>query len=441
MNMYEKIKSLAKEYFPETVQTRRDFHKYAERGWLEMRTASIVARKLNNLGYQVLVGKELMCETARMGLPSKRVLTLNYKRAILQGADPYYLEKVKDGFTAVAGIIKNGDGPVVAIRFDMDALSIMEDDSADHNPGKFGFISCNPGAMHACGHDGHTAIGLTVAKILSDIKEHLHGTLKLIFQPAEEGVRGAKSIATSGFLDDVDYIFAGHIWQQAPGEDYDIYLGMDETFATTKLDVIYHGVSSHAAGMPQFGKNALLSAASCILNLHSIPRNSDGCTRINVGTINAGTGRNVVPETAKLEIEVRGATTELNNYMEVYATDVIRGAALMHDTIVEINKMGKAYSLECDKKMMDIIRHVCDDHLKNIKVAPKYLSPLDGSDDFSYMMATVQAHGGIATYMKLTTDLAASPHNCAYDFNENVLLTGTTVYSSVAYYLLNNIHK
>lgn len=441
MNMYEKIKSLAKEYFPETVQTRRDFHKYAERGWLEMRTASIVARKLNNLGYQVLVGKELMCETARMGLPSKRVLTLNYKRAILQGADPYYLEKVKDGFTAVAGIIKNGDGPVVAIRFDMDALSIMEDDSADHNPGKFGFISCNPGAMHACGHDGHTAMGLTVAKILSEIKEHLHGTLKLIFQPAEEGVRGAKSIATSGFLDDVDYIFAGHIWQQAPGEDYDIYLGMDETFATTKLDVIYHGVSSHAAGMPQFGKNALLSAASCILNLHSIPRNSDGCTRINVGTINAGTGRNIVPETAKLEIEVRGATTELNNYMEVYATDVIRGAALMHDTIVEINKMGKAYSLECDKKMMDIIRHVCDDHLKNIKVAPKYLSPLDGSDDFSYMMATVQAHGGIATYMKLTTDLAASPHNCAYDFNENVLLTGTTVYSSVAYYLINNIHK
>ena len=441
MNMYEKIKSLAKEYFPETVQTRRDFHKYAERGWLEMRTASIVARKLNNLGYQVLVGKELMCETARMGLPSKRVLTLNYKRAILQGADPYYLEKVKDGFTAVAGIIKNGDGPVVAIRFDMDALSIMEDDSADHNPGKFGFISCNPGAMHACGHDGHTAMGLTVAKILSEIKEHLHGTLKLIFQPAEEGVRGAKSIATSGFLDDVDYIFAGHIWQQAPGEDYDIYLGMDETFATTKLDVIYHGVSSHAAGMPQFGKNALLSAASCILNLHSIPRNSDGCTRINVGTINAGTGRNIVPETAKLEIEVRGATTELNNYMEVYATDVIRGAALMHDTIVEINKMGKAYSLECDKKMMDIIRHVCDDHLKNIKVAPKYLSPLDGSDDFSYMMATVQAHGGIATYMKLTTDLAASPHNCAYDFNENVLLTETTVYSSVAYYLLNNIHK
>lgn len=436
--MYDKIKELAKLYYPETIAMRRDFHKYAERGWLEMRTASIVARTLDTLGYQVSVGKEVMREEFRMGLPSKRLLTINYNRALVQGADRDYLEKVKEGFTGVVGVMHMGDGPVVAIRFDMDALSITEDNSLNHNPGKNNFISCNPGAMHACGHDGHTAIGLTVAKILSQLKDKMHGTIKLIFQPAEEGVRGAKSIALSGILDDVDYIFAGHIWQQADGEDYNIYLGMDETFATTKLDVTYHGVSSHAAGMPQFGKNALLSAASCILNLHSIPRNSDGCTRINVGTIKAGTGRNVVPETAKLEIEVRGATTELNNYMEVYARDIINGSALMHDTIVEIEEMGKAYSLDCDQEMMDMIRYVCDTYLDDIKVAKNDLSPLDGSDDFSYMMSTVQAHGGIGTYMKLTTDLVASPHNCAYDFNEEVLLTGTRVFSSITYYLLSD---
>lgn len=436
--MYDKIKELAKLYYPETVAMRRDFHKYAERGWLEMRTASIVARTLDTLGYQVSVGKEVMREEFRMGLPSKRLLTINYNRALVQGADRDYLEKVKEGFTGVVGVMHMGDGPVVAIRFDMDALSITEDNSLNHNPGKNNFISCNPGAMHACGHDGHTAIGLTVAKILSQLKDKMHGTIKLIFQPAEEGVCGAKSIALSGILDDVDYIFAGHIWQQADGEDYNIYLGMDETFATTKLDVTYHGVSSHAAGMPQFGKNALLSAASCILNLHSIPRNSDGCTRINVGTIKAGTGRNVVPETAKLEIEVRGATTELNNYMEVYARDIINGSALMHDTIVEIEEMGKAYSLDCDQEMMDMIRYVCDTYLDDIKVAKNDLSPLDGSDDFSYMMSTVQAHGGIGTYMKLTTDLVASPHNCAYDFNEEVLLTGTRVFSSITYYLLSD---
>ena len=141
--MYDKIKELAKQYYLETVETRRDFHKYAERGWLELRTASIIARKLDDLGYQVLVGKEIMRPEGRMGIPSKRVLTMNYKRALSQGADPYYLEKVKDGFTAVAGIIENGPGPVVAIRFDIDALSIVEDDSCEHIPTKEGFVSCN----------------------------------------------------------------------------------------------------------------------------------------------------------------------------------------------------------------------------------------------------------------------------------------------------------
>ena len=82
--MYNKIKLLAQQYHQETIQTRRDFHKYAERGWLEMRTASLVARRLDSLGYQVSVGKEVMREEFRMGLPSKRLLTLNYNRALLQ---------------------------------------------------------------------------------------------------------------------------------------------------------------------------------------------------------------------------------------------------------------------------------------------------------------------------------------------------------------------
>ena len=147
--------------------------------------------------------------------------------------------------TSVAGILKNGVGPVVAIRFDIDALGLVEDSTDGHYPKQEGFSSCHLGAMHACGHDGHASIGLTTAKILMELKEHLHGTLKIIFQPAEEGVRGAKSICESGFLDDVDYIFAAHIMPRV--KDYDLYFGMNESFATTKLDVIYHGVSTHAA--------------------------------------------------------------------------------------------------------------------------------------------------------------------------------------------------
>lgn len=433
--MYQRIKELSEQYYPDTVKTRRDIHKYAERGWLETRTACLIATQLEELGYEVLAGEEIMKKEDRMGLPPETVLHLNYRRAQKEGANPQYLEKVKNGMTGVAGVYRNGDGPTIALRFDIDALGLIEETSSNHLPFQEGFSSCHIGAMHACGHDGHTSIGLTTARIIMDMKEHIHGTLKLIFQPAEEGVRGAKCIAESGFLDDVDYIIAAHIMPQE-GKKYDLYLGMNDSFATTKLDVTFHGVSTHAAESPQFGKNALLSAANCILNLHSIPRNSDGCTRVNVGTVHAGTGRNVVPETAKLEIEVRGVTSELNRYMEIYARDIIKGSALMHDTVVEIEEMGKAYALNCDKELMDKIRLICEEHMPDLILSKRDLSPLGGSDDFSYLMTRVQAHGGQATYMKLLTPIVSSPHNDSFDFNEKVLMKGPRVFASIVYYFM-----
>ena len=324
-------------------------------------------------------------------------------------------------------IAEIGSGhPIIALRADIDALPIKEKTGLPY--------ASDNGAMHACGHDGHASIGLTTARILMELSEHLHGTLKIIFQPAEEGVRGAKSICESGFLDDVDYIYAAHIMPR--DDDYDLYFGMNESFATTKLDVIYHGVSTHAAESPQFGKNALLSAANCIINLHSIPRNSDGQTRVNVGTVHAGTGRNVVPDTAKLEIEVRGVTSELNRYMEIYARDIINACALMHDTVVEIKQMGKAFALNCDEDFMNQIRTLCQKEMPDLKLPPENLSPLGGSDDFSYMMEYVQVHGGKATYMKLLTDITASPHNTSFDFNEEVLNKGPRIMAAIAYSLL-----
>ncbi len=433
-NMYHFIKEKANQYHQETIAIRRDIHQYAERGWLEMRTACFIASYLEKLGYEVFVGEEIMKKESRMGLPSQAILQSHYQRAKVEGANSFYLEKVKEGMTGVAGILRNGEGPIIALRFDIDALGIIEDNNETHFPYQNHFESCHKGAMHACGHDGHTAIGLTTAKILMDIKEKMHGTIKLIFQPAEEGVRGAKCICESGFLDDVDYIYAAHIMPQS--SNYDLYFGMNESFATTKLDVTYHGVSTHAAESPQFGKNALLSAANCILNLHSIPRNSDGQTRVNVGVVHAGTGRNVIPETAKLEIEVRGVTTELNRYMEMYARDIINASALMHDTVVEIKEMGKAYALKCDEDFMNEIRYLCQQNLTDLKLPKNNLSPLGGSDDFSYMMEYVQSHGGKATYMKLLTKVKASPHNTAFDFNEEVLNKGPRIMASIAYSLL-----
>ena len=109
------------------------------------------------------------------------------------------------------GILRCGEGPTVAMRFDIDALGVFEEHDPSHRPAKEGFNSVNEGFMHACGHDGHATIGLGVAKVLMSIKDQLHGTVKLIFQPAEEGVRGAKSIVDNGHLDGVDYLIGSHV--------------------------------------------------------------------------------------------------------------------------------------------------------------------------------------------------------------------------------------
>ena len=137
--------------------------------------------------------------------PTKKHLTKNWQRAKEQGGDEHFLESVKGGFTGVVGIVKNGEGPVIGLRFDMDALDIQEDLTDNHRPFREGFASVNGNVMHACGHDGHTAAGLGIAEILMKLKKEIKGTIKLIFQPAEEGVMGAKSMVTAGVVDDVDY--------------------------------------------------------------------------------------------------------------------------------------------------------------------------------------------------------------------------------------------
>ncbi len=429
--MYDYIKQLSEKYEDYVIEKRRDFHKYPETGWLEVRTACIIAQTLEDLGYDVITGENLIKKTSRMGLPPQDILDQNSQRAKEELDDLRYFDIVKDGMTCVAGVLKNGDGPTIALRFDIDALGLSEEHSIGHYPYDHHFHSIHDWSHHACGHDGHTAIGLCVAKMIMDIKEHIHGTVKFIFQSAEEGVRGAKCIVDSGFVKDVDYIIAGHIMPS--NEDYDLYFGMNESFATTKLDVVYHGVSSHAAEAPQFGKNAILSAANCIMNLYAISRHGEGGTRVNVGKVIAGTGRNVICEEATLEIEVRGETSELNRYMEISARDIIQASALMHDTVVEVTEVGKAYSLNCDEDFMNEIRELCVHHLPDLSLPPVNLSPLGASDDFSYMMEHVQAHGGKATYLKLLTPCVSSLHNSSYDFDEQILKKATRLITSIVY--------
>ena len=305
MSTFDMISKLAEESHDELVTQRRDFHKYAETGWFEMRTSSIIARKLTDLGYEVLTGEDVCDREARMGVPSDEALEKAYQRAIEQGADPEFVEHTKGGMTGVIGILRCGEGPTMAMRFDIDALGVFESDEPDHRPAAEGFASVNYGSMHACGHDVHGTVGLGVAKVLMAIKDQLHGTIKLIFQPAEEGVRGAKAIVEKGHLDDVQYFLGSHVSGKKADDPANITGGSYGALATCKYDVIYKGLAAHAGGVPHSGKNALLAAASAVVNLYAIPRHGSGSSRINVGTLHAGSVRNVIADEAKLELEVR----------------------------------------------------------------------------------------------------------------------------------------
>lgn len=431
--IYDKIIEEAEELGDQMVQCRRDLHKYAETGWFEVRTASRVARYLTELGYEVLMGREVCQDEARMGVPGQEELDRQYARALQQGADPEFAPRLKDGFTGVMGILRCGEGPVVALRFDMDALGVIEDTQESHRPAREGFGSVNPGFMHACGHDGHTTIGLGVARVLMDIKDSLHGTVKLIFQPAEEGVRGAKSIVEHGHLDDVDFFLGSHVTgtQEADGA-YDLIPGAGGSLATTKLDAIFHGQAAHAGGSPEKGHNVMLSIATAILNLYAIPRHSRGETRINVGTVQAGSGRNVIADEGRMEIEVRGSSTEVNAFVESYARRILESAAAMHGTTCEIKVMGGAYSLESDRELMERIQTVCRDHL-HLKVNPDLRMKAGGSEDISYMMKRVQDHGGQASFMRIMAKTAGPGHSRQFDFDEHMMVNGVKAFCGVVY--------
>lgn len=432
MKPYELIIKYTDEIEDKLVTQRRDFHKYAEKGWLEMRTSSIIARKLTKLGYEVLTGEQVCLKEARMGLPTDKVLDEHYQWAVVHGADPEFVTQTKGGMTGVIGILRCGEGPTVAMRFDIDALGVFEDDSQEHRPAREGFASVNVGSMHACGHDGHATIGLGVAEVLMKLKKQLHGTIKLIFQPAEEGVRGAKSIVENGHLEHVDYFISSHVSNKDAGEGGVVIPGSHGLLATTKYDVRFIGKSAHAGAAPEKGKNVLLALAAAITNLYAIPRHSQGVTRVNVGTVKGGSGRNVIPDEAFMEMEVRGATTEINTFMKEYARNIFEGASKMHGVDYEIKEMGSAKSMASDAFMMTFIKDICEQRL-HLPVSKTMSLVSGGSEDVSYMVNRVQEQGGYATFMRLLTEEAGLSHGRRFDFDESVLSNGVKIFCAAVY--------
>ncbi|WP_027626737.1 amidohydrolase [Clostridium lundense] len=425
-NIYKDIDRVVDLLEKEIIEFRRDFHKYAEVGWTEFRTSSKITEYLEKMGLEVKLGGEILNKESMMGVPSEEELKKHMQRALEQGAVKKYTEKMYGGLTGVVGILDTKiQGPTTAFRFDIDANDGIENNSLDHRPKKEGFLSVNSGAMHACGHDGHAAIGLTVAKVLKSMESKLCGKFVFIFQPAEEGARGAYSIVKSGLLDEVDYFLSGHIGFAA-NKLGQIVCNTDGFLSTTKFDVSFKGKSSHAGASPQNGKNALLGAASAALNLHTLCQHEEGATRINVGVLNAGTGRNVVPEYAEMKLETRGETDSLNQYVTSRAIDIIKGAAMMHGLEYKVKVVGRAQRGKSDKELSKII----EEQAKNIGEVDEIVeyAKLTGSEDATYMMNKVQENGGKAVYLMFGTKKAADHHNSSFDFDEGVLKIATKVY-------------
>lgn len=419
------------EWSAKLTEWRRDLHAHPESGWLEYRTASFIASQLQQWGYDIYVGEQACKSSSRMGVPPKEVLLEHERRALREGADPYWVEQMKGGMTAVIGKWQSKQpGPVIAFRFDIDSNDLSESSDMDHLPANLGFRSWHPGMMHACGHDGHAAIGLGVARALSRARDELKGEIRFIFQPAEEGCRGAKSIVDAGWLDGVDYFFGAHIGlgSRTLGEVVASTYGY---LATTKLNVVFRGKAAHAGEQPEAGRNALLAAASAALHLHAIPRHSQGVTQLNAGKLAAGTGRNVVPDIARMELETRGETSELDDYMVKEAMRRIQHAALMHGVEAEVEIAGKGPGGIPKSEAGLALVHEAAKYVSGIQRVVDHRK-MHVSEDVVFMLNRVREQGGTAQYMLLGSELAAGHHQTTFDFNELVLPLGVQLFTQIA---------
>ena len=427
----EEIRRRAGEAGPRLTALRRHLHRHPEPAWGEYLTASLVARALQNAGFRLTLGANALRPSARPRQPEAAFCTAQSGRALNEGADPTLVACMAGGLTGLWGDLdldspgtpEDERGPLVAFRFDMDAnAGITEATDKDHFPAAQGFASCHAGCMHACGHDGHVALGVELARLLGGLRDelsrHLSGRIRLIFQPAEEGARGALPMSEAGAVDGVDVLFGFHIGFKAEGPG-SLICGTQGFLATTKRDVLFSGVPAHAGAAPEEGKDALLAACSAVVNLHAISRNGKGGTRIAVGRLEGGEARNVIPASARLFMETRGETTELDAYMTAESERILRASADLWGCACEWRTVGNSAGGGSSPELARLIATVAEAMGGWKTVIP--MSGFGATEDFACLMSRVQASGGLASYLQVGTDRAAGHHSDRFDFDETCL--------------------
>lgn len=424
----ELIDTLVNDRAAAWIEMRRDFHRNPELGFTELRTAAHVAQRLQSLGFEVRIGPQVMQQEKMLGVPPQQLIDSRIEDLRGDNVAASWLDNMPDGQTGVVAEIRRGEGPVMAFRFDMDALPLVEAGEKGHKPVDEGYVSSRTGVHHACGHDGHTAIGLGFAEWLTHPDSSWYGTVKLVFQPAEEGGRGALPMAEAGVVDDADWFFAAHLGVGLPSRQ--IAAASAGMLNSTKLDACFRGIPAHAGANPEDGRNALLAGATATLNLHAISRVSGAPTRVNVGRMVGGTARNIIADECRLELEVRGESAEAAAYMEKRAREILLAAAAMQDVECEITVVGQTVSPQQDAEACEAVMAVARQIPEVEKVLPEFR--VTGGEDAPFLMRRVQANGGKACYFIIGSDLTDFHHTVHFDFDEASIATGVRLFAGLA---------
>lgn len=412
------------------VHWRRALHQHPESSLLEFWTASYLAEQLTALGCDVKVGGEVMDRASIMGAPDDAVKQHAQEVALAQGASAEWLDRM-EGLTGLIVDIRPDLPLHTVLRFDFDAVDVDESDSAEHKPAREDFRSLNEGRCHACGHDGHATIGLGTALELMRRRDSLRHNVRLIFEPAEEGTCGAEPMVAAGAVEGARYFFSAHIGASMT-QPHSLACGTYGFLASTRFDVEFSGRAAHAGIDPHVGRNSLMAAACTVSNLLAIPRHGKGVSRINVGRMEAGSGRNVIPAHASLMCETRGSTTAINEYMFESARRIVESTATMYEQEYAIRLMGRASTAESDAEMRDLVRKVSAEipYFHQDKVED--LGPGFGSDDVCAFIEAIQKQGGKGTYAQIGSHLPAGHHNERFDFDEELLLPAVELFCRMA---------
>lgn len=378
----------ARELFPWTRELRRDFHMHPELGFQEERTAARVAQVLRDLGLKVHTG------IAKTGVV-----------AVLQGGRP---------------------GKRVLLRADMDALPIQE---ANDVP----YASRHPGVMHACGHDGHMAVALTVARMFTESREHLPGTYIFLFQPAEEGLGGAARMIEEGVLErfPADVALALHLWNGAPVG----WIGLGEgpvMAAADEVTLRLQGRGGHGA-MPHLARDPITAAGHLIVALQSLmAREVDPLDTavLSIGQVQGGSAFNVIPE----EVLLKGTLRTFNTQTRTYVKQRVEALA---------RHLASAFQVQAETRWVEATPAVVNDpHItKQVRQALQEVWPeahIDtdartmGSEDMAFFLERVPGCYFFVGSANPQKGLDAPHHHPRFDFDEEVLPRAAALMAAAA---------